>query len=233
VTGPYETQRQAADTVRHITGSRVESWTDGCHRLIEDACTAAGVQLDAYDHRVLLWLAGWEPSTCAVIAGLIRRAHLAGKASTASSVPLDPGQLGTLLRALADAAAHRTGRADARCEDCLAHPAGCATPTPATWTTPRRTGPLSGSSSTRPGSKWRAAGPPHGDRRCGLAGAPPRHTETRSEQESRTGAETTAPALRFHALRFSYGVVMISPSGLRPVQPDCAPSGAVLPPWLM
>ncbi len=43
-------------------------------------------------------------------------------------MPLDPGQLGTLLRALADAAAHRTGRADARCEDCLAHPAGLRDP---------------------------------------------------------------------------------------------------------
>jgi hypothetical protein len=35
--GPYETERQAADAVRHIIDSRVESWTDGCHRLMEDA----------------------------------------------------------------------------------------------------------------------------------------------------------------------------------------------------
>jgi hypothetical protein len=29
----------------------------------------AGVQLGAYDQRILLWLAGYEPSTCAAIAG--------------------------------------------------------------------------------------------------------------------------------------------------------------------
>jgi hypothetical protein len=76
--GPYETQRQAADAVRHITSSPAEAWRDGNHRLLEDACRAAGVQLGAYDQRILLWLAGWEPSTCAVIAGLITRAHQAG-----------------------------------------------------------------------------------------------------------------------------------------------------------
>jgi len=77
---PIETERQAADAVRHITASTAGTgvWTDGCHRLLEDTCRAAGVQLGAYDHRILLWLAEWEPSTCAVVAGLIRRAHEAG-----------------------------------------------------------------------------------------------------------------------------------------------------------
>ena len=40
---------------------------------MEDACTAAGVRLGAYDHRILVRLAGWEPATCAVIAGMITR----------------------------------------------------------------------------------------------------------------------------------------------------------------
>jgi hypothetical protein len=80
--GPYETEREAAGAARHIYDSPpgTGAWGDGNHRLIEDACTAAGIQLGAYDHRILVWLAGWEPSVCAVIAGLITRAHAAGQA---------------------------------------------------------------------------------------------------------------------------------------------------------
>jgi hypothetical protein len=75
--GPYETERQAANAARHIYDSDpgTGAWGTGNHKLLEDACTAAGVHLGAYDQGILLWLAGWEPSTCAVIAGLIRRAH--------------------------------------------------------------------------------------------------------------------------------------------------------------
>jgi hypothetical protein len=77
VSGPYETERQAADAARHIYDSPpgTGAWGTGSHRLLEDACTAAGVRLGAYDQRILLWLAGQEPSTCAVIAGLITRAR--------------------------------------------------------------------------------------------------------------------------------------------------------------
>ena len=46
-----------------------------------DACTAAGVELGAFDRRVLAWLSGWEPETCAVIAGLVTRAYAAGRAA--------------------------------------------------------------------------------------------------------------------------------------------------------
>jgi hypothetical protein len=42
---------------------------------LRDACADAGVQLGAYDSRILHWLAGWEPAICAVVAGLIARAH--------------------------------------------------------------------------------------------------------------------------------------------------------------
>jgi hypothetical protein len=44
------------------------------------------VKLGAFDHRIVLWLAGWEPSTCAVIAGLIARAHEAGATGEPSPV---------------------------------------------------------------------------------------------------------------------------------------------------
>ncbi len=80
---PIETERQAADLVRHITASPpgAGAWTDGNHQLLEDTCRATGVRFGAYDHRILLWLAEWEPSTCAVVAGLIRRAHEGGRTS--------------------------------------------------------------------------------------------------------------------------------------------------------
>jgi len=76
VSGPYETERQAAAAARHIYDLDVGAglWRDGSLRMLEDACRAAGVQLGAYDYRVLLWLAGWEPQTCAVVAGWVTRA---------------------------------------------------------------------------------------------------------------------------------------------------------------
>jgi hypothetical protein len=76
---PLETEREAAATVQHIldSPSGAGAWTDGNHRLIEDACLAAGVQLGAFDHKILYCIAGWEPTTCAVIASLIRRAGAA------------------------------------------------------------------------------------------------------------------------------------------------------------
>jgi hypothetical protein len=33
-----------------------------------------GVQLGAYDRRIIDWLANYEPATCAVVASLIARA---------------------------------------------------------------------------------------------------------------------------------------------------------------
>jgi hypothetical protein len=68
---PYETEREARAAVAHITPSPpgTGAWSDGNRQLLEDACRAAGVQLGAYDYRILMWLAGYEPSTCGVIAG--------------------------------------------------------------------------------------------------------------------------------------------------------------------
>ena len=45
--------------------------------MLTAACTAADVELGSYGRRILAWLAGWEPQTCAVIAGLISRAYQA------------------------------------------------------------------------------------------------------------------------------------------------------------
>jgi hypothetical protein len=116
--GPYETERQAAASVRHIYDSPpgTGAWGDGCHRLLEGACAAAGVQLGAYDHRILVWLTGWEPATCAVIAGLITRAG--------QTPALTDAQRATVLIALADTETYVTERAAAWCDACESAPEG-------------------------------------------------------------------------------------------------------------
>lgn len=69
-------------------GARRGVGTEQNHRLLEQACAVADVDLGAYDHHILLWLAGFEPHVCAVIAGWVTRAA-AGKVA-------DPGTLATL-----------------------------------------------------------------------------------------------------------------------------------------
>ena len=85
-TGPFESERQAWETpaVRAVyeafdAAPRQGGMDEPNHRLLCEALTAAGVELGAYDHRIVRWLAGWEPETCAVIAGLVSRAHAAGE----------------------------------------------------------------------------------------------------------------------------------------------------------
>ena len=46
-------------------------------RMLLDALAAAGVYLGAYDHRIVEWLATWEPQTVAVIAAWVQRASQA------------------------------------------------------------------------------------------------------------------------------------------------------------
>ena len=73
--GPFRTQREAAAAARHIYGLPPgAAWSLACHKMLEDACSAAGAELGSFDHATLLWLSGWEPSTVAVLAGIITRA---------------------------------------------------------------------------------------------------------------------------------------------------------------
>ena len=88
MTGPYETEHQVRQlpAVRAICDAFERDPGAGkmiphCRRILDDACSAAGVETGAYDHRILVWLAGWGPETCAVVAGLITRAHEAGAAA--------------------------------------------------------------------------------------------------------------------------------------------------------
>jgi hypothetical protein len=89
--GPFETEYEARAAVEHILSSPAEAMTDGNHRLLEDACRAAGVELGAWDHRILVWLANWEPSTVAVVAGLIARAHESGAEARGGAGVVMPG----------------------------------------------------------------------------------------------------------------------------------------------
>lgn len=88
-----------------------------CHTLLAAALGEAGVELGAYDRRILAWLVGWEPQTVAVVAGWITR---------------PPGwsrhdRLRTVLDAL-DVAADTKRDMAANCPDCEAHPAAlCGT----------------------------------------------------------------------------------------------------------
>ena len=49
--------------------------------MLAAACKAAGINLGTYDARILDWLGGFEDSACAVIAGIVTRAHRAGLAA--------------------------------------------------------------------------------------------------------------------------------------------------------
>ena len=115
--GPFETRREASQTpeVRAVYAAMHASTRRGVmaemgQRLLEDACAAAGVTLGNHDRRILGWLAGFEPETCAVVAGLITRAALTN------------GQREVLCDALRDASGFLRAR-DA-CSACTHAPDG-------------------------------------------------------------------------------------------------------------
>lgn len=70
--GPFETERQAREVIGYP--GRPYPSDDANEFALLDACARAGVQLGEYDRRIIAWLAGWEPATCAVVAGIILRA---------------------------------------------------------------------------------------------------------------------------------------------------------------
>jgi hypothetical protein len=81
--GPYEDERQTSAAARHITSlpPGTGAWGTASHRLLCEALSDAGVELGAFDHSIVQWICGYEPSTVAVLASLITRAHQAGKAA--------------------------------------------------------------------------------------------------------------------------------------------------------
>lgn len=78
--GPYEAERDAM---------RASWWATEAHSpalRISDANRAqlgdvlAGLEMGAWDWRIIDWLAGYEPSTVTVICGIISRARAQGGA---------------------------------------------------------------------------------------------------------------------------------------------------------
>jgi len=154
--GPLETEQQASalPEVRAVYEAfdrvpRPGMMTAANHRMLCEAVTAAGVELGAYDHRILLSLAGFDPMTCAVVTTLIARAYAAGRTAGTTDedapacedlgcVPGGPhfcepypvrkatqpcvtaGQLEVIGRALADATEWRSPAL--LCADCDASP---------------------------------------------------------------------------------------------------------------
>jgi hypothetical protein len=90
---PYETRRQARADVTGIYAQRGRSNQRGMMgeanlASLRQACDQASVTVGAFDTRILAWLAGWEPETCAVVAGLITRAYAAGLNAADNTGPL-------------------------------------------------------------------------------------------------------------------------------------------------
>lgn len=80
--GPYETDREAGEDARPVYGAMrtgpVGSMAAANERKLVDACREAGVELGAYDRRIITWLAGWDPETVQVVVGIVSRARRGG-----------------------------------------------------------------------------------------------------------------------------------------------------------
>lgn len=74
--GPFETEREVIDAIGLRTWQPGQYAERGELALLE-ACAAAGIELGAYDRRIVAWLATMEPQACAVVAGMILRASQA------------------------------------------------------------------------------------------------------------------------------------------------------------
>jgi hypothetical protein len=71
--GPFATEQQAHAASWYARQGQSGATGAANHAQLTAACAAAGVQLGSYDEAIIAWLAGWEPATCAVIAGFITR----------------------------------------------------------------------------------------------------------------------------------------------------------------
>ena len=119
--GPFDTERQVRElpAVRAVyeafdADPGVGRMAPHNERMLRESCAAAGVALGVFDARIVSWLAGWEPGTCAVIAGLVSRAYAAGRcglgagaeprgADLAGNSGLSAGKAAIVLAALVDA----------------------------------------------------------------------------------------------------------------------------------
>ncbi len=73
MSGPFETEREAA--AASLWGQFPAGLNMRACNLADLAAELSGIELGAYDKRIIEWLAGWEPSTVAVVCGLVSRAR--------------------------------------------------------------------------------------------------------------------------------------------------------------
>lgn len=71
MTGPYETEQQAADDIRDAYSTDLSAYNLG---YLSTVLTEHVGELGEHDQRILEWLAGWEPTTVVVVADWIKRA---------------------------------------------------------------------------------------------------------------------------------------------------------------
>ena len=117
--GPFEDERQVRElpAVQAVYAAfradpGVGKMTPHIMSMLYDALAAAGVYLGAYDHRIVEWLANWEPQTVAVIAGWVQRASQAdGEAAARADQLLAKMRDGPPGHAQED---HRTARPQRR-----------------------------------------------------------------------------------------------------------------------
>lgn len=82
--GPYEHEVEARrEPMPTAVGAESVAVTRNWLRLtaLLEACERSGVELGAFDRRILSWLAGYEAETVQVVVGLVERAYEAGMAA--------------------------------------------------------------------------------------------------------------------------------------------------------
>jgi hypothetical protein len=87
--GPYETGGSAViDTRGVFIAAQASADRDLASKILEGlvlgSAREAGVELGAYDRRMIAWFATWEPEVVQVILGLIERAHIGGRRAAAA-----------------------------------------------------------------------------------------------------------------------------------------------------
>ena len=87
--GPYESWRDADRSSLHAGDGRTSGMTISSANLAQLTAAVSGIELGAYDRRIIDWLADYEPATVAVICGLISRARDASSQSADLGLALD------------------------------------------------------------------------------------------------------------------------------------------------
>jgi hypothetical protein len=78
--GPYDTPSQASDAARQACRDSPYVPLRHCAlTILMSAVDHTKARLGAYDRDLIIWLAAAEPAAAIVVAGLVSRAHRAGR----------------------------------------------------------------------------------------------------------------------------------------------------------